>query len=250
MGTPTPTGMCLTPARPPPATPRDSAGFDFNAPYELRALEVRQPSCLPACLPAAWVPQCSCCLAAPGPQPARMAASHKAKCPAPHNRVPSRRRRLCQVALATAVNVLDREVFELEREAYPSVGGWVTNQPARPPASLPAWLGWVLVVRAQRPSSASSAGRATEPPSPLRSHLLPPLLTDRLAVDVSKGVLEDVRRVKSTLNKLQVGRRTARAVGPLPSVLSSGSHQAGPGCCVPGGSVHMAAHASVALQPC
>ncbi|PSC73830.1 U4 U6 small nuclear ribonucleo Prp31-like [Micractinium conductrix] len=83
---------------------RDSAGFDFNAPYELRALEV---------------------------------------------------------ALATAVNVLDREVFELEREAYPSV--------------------------------------------------------DRLAVDVSKGVLEDVRRVKSTLNKLQA--RVQRVKRELEEIL-------------------------------
>lgn len=125
---------------------RNSASFDFDAPYELRALEV---GCAARSMHLAGhagragvrvvVPACHLCLEAnrwPGrsaarAQPLRACTHTRAPTP-PDPRHTLRTHTFLfgrQVALATVTNLMDREVFKLEAQGYPVIGG-------RPPRGL------------------------------------------------------------------------------------------------------------------
>ena len=190
---------------PHPAPPsRASASFDFDAPYELRALEVALATVSPLAaargartgVPRRRARAWACWAGQGGPQP----CVREPACPLP--------------PLPTQVtNSLDAEVWALERDAYPAVGGsgWggglhLSGRPRRCWGSGGCWAGSSAKVtppwrrpacldangsRLARPTRAAWAPTNTATPT-----------ADRLALNVSKGVLEEVRQVKQIMGRL------------------------------------------------
>lgn len=157
---------------------RNSAGFDFDAPYELWV------ATLAICIliaPARCHLRLPCLFTACGRTAGRrqvvlIGVAPAAPATAAMPRFPCRR--ALEVALASCTNALDTEAYELEKRAYPAIGAWAS----------PCWhvgachsLVWQLRYRRtwQRPATATHARS-------LLQHVA--TCTDRLAASASHAL--------------------------------------------------------------